>query len=96
MKVRAKMVVVEKLNRVNQWQPGSKPTCHVKLAPAQGEENKTWAKYTPAGSIELQIDNPPAYDAFVLGQSYFVDFTPAPTTEAEEAKGAEAPSGRAG
>ncbi len=84
MRVRAKMVVVEKANRVNVWAPGQGPTCHVTLSPAQGDENKTWAKYTPAGSITLQIDNPAAYDAFVLGQSYFVDFTPAPATEAQE------------
>lgn len=82
--VRCKMIVTEKKNMMSQW-GDKRPTCSVKLSAVQGEENKTWAKYTPSGSIELQIDNPNAYEAFVLGQTYFVDFRPAPEKEADEA-----------
>lgn len=38
----------------------------VKLRPVYGdsEENKTWSKWTPAGSLELVIDNPEALALF--------------------------------
>lgn len=39
-----------------------------------GEENKTFWKYTPAGRIELSITNPDV--EFQLGE-YYVDFTKA-------------------
>lgn len=83
--VRCKMRVVEKKNVVGYYGDG-RPTCHVKLSAVTDEGNKSWAKYTPSGSIELQIDNPDAYDAFELGQHYFVDFTKAPAREADESK----------
>lgn len=79
--VRCKMYVSEKRN--SQY-PGSKPTTVVKLSAVSGDENKTWSKYTPSGSVELHINNPDAYDAFVLGEAYFVDFTIAPAKEADE------------
>ena len=58
----------------------------VKLTAVAGDENKTWSKYTPSGSVELTISNPEAFDQFKIGEFYFVDFTRAPATEAEEAK----------
>lgn len=78
MTVRAKFRVMERANRAG-WSPDAKPTCFVRLAPvtASSEENKSWAKYTPSGSIEMNIDNPEAYDAFELGAEYYVDFTKA-------------------
>jgi hypothetical protein len=82
--VRCKMIVIEKKNMINQWGGDLRPRCAVKLAAVSGDENKTWASATPSGSIELQIDNPNAYDAFVLGQTYFVDL--APVREADEAR----------
>ena len=39
------------------------------------EENKRYHKYTPSGSLEICIDNPPASDYFKLGKSYYLDFT---------------------
>jgi hypothetical protein len=42
------------------------------------EENKSWAKYTPLGSLEMQIDNPGAFEKFERGKEYFLDFTPVP------------------
>ena len=38
-------------------------------------ENKRYHKYTPNGTIELSIDNPPASDVFAPGMSFYVDFT---------------------
>ena len=40
-------------------------------------ENADWSKYTPSGKIEMCVTNPDAIEAFELGASYFVDFTPA-------------------
>ena len=81
--IRAKFRVVEKINRANYTQ-GGPPTCHVKLSAANDPGNKSWAQYTPSGSIEMQIDNPGAYEAFELGRHYLVEFTPAPAAEADE------------
>lgn len=83
--VRCKMVCTEKAERFNQWsqQPG-KEAVAVKLTCANGPQNQTWSKFTPSGSIELQITNPAAYDQFKLGQAYFVDFTEAPLKEEDE------------
>lgn len=82
--VRCKMKVVERKNQV--WYSSDKPTTAVVLTPVSGDENKTWAKYTPGGKIELTIDNPQAYDYFELGKTYFVDFSDAPEAEADEQK----------
>jgi hypothetical protein len=81
--VRFKMIVTERKNMFNQW-GGARPTTAVILSAVAGEENKTWAKYTPSGKIELSIDNPDAYAYFELGKTYFVDFTEAPAKEADE------------
>lgn len=42
-----------------------------------GKSNESWSKATPQGQIKLMITNPLAIDAFDLGKSYYVDFTPA-------------------
>jgi hypothetical protein len=80
-KVRCKMMCVSKADSANQWQPDAPKKSTVKLAPVVDEANKTWAKYTPGGSIELQIDNPAAVDAFEIGAFYYVDFSRAPAGE---------------
>ncbi len=80
MPIRAKFRVAEKNNRVPAYGTDHRPTCSVVLnaVTSDSEANKTWAKYTPAGRIEMQIDNPDAYDEFVLGRDYYIDFTLAP------------------
>ncbi len=40
------------------------------------EENRRYAKATPSGDIRMVIDNPPALEAFALGKTFYVDFTP--------------------
>ncbi len=91
MSVRCKMIVTQRNNQISPYTSTvdgksvpAKPTCTVHLQAVSGPENKRWAKYTPNGSIQLQIDNPEAYDAFMLGETYFVDFKVAPPTEAGE------------
>ena len=41
-------------------------------------ENTRYAKATPSGTIEMQIDNPPAAEVFTPGKVFYVDFTEAP------------------
>ena len=38
------------------------------------EENKRWAKATPAGSLELTIDNSSAFNTFKYGDEVYLDF----------------------
>jgi hypothetical protein len=40
-------------------------------------ENDQFFKYTPWGKVELGTVNPDAAKAFVVGGSYYLDFTPA-------------------
>jgi hypothetical protein len=51
-----------------------------KLAPMYDtsiEEDRRYSKATPSGSLEMQINNPPAAAFFELGKSYYIDFTKA-------------------
>lgn len=43
------------------------------------EENARYAKATPSGTLQIQIDNPPALEFFELGKSYYLDFSKAET-----------------
>jgi len=72
MAIRCKFEVVEKSQR--SWGHG------VKLAPVSGtsEENKAFFKATPSGEVTFLTINENAADQFVLGQSYYIDFTEAP------------------
>lgn len=45
---------------------------------AKDTENARFTKATPWGNIALGIDNPAALEQFKVGESYYVDFTPAP------------------
>jgi len=51
----------------------------VKLNPSyvSNPENPNHAfwKATPTGSLEMQINNPAVFGFFVVGKSYFLDFT---------------------
>lgn len=54
--------------------------CAVEMTPVSAdevEENQRFHKYTPSGKLEMFIDNPAAAEKLVLGQAYYVDFTPA-------------------
>lgn len=44
------------------------------------DENNTYAKFSPSAEFVIQVANPALFDQFKPGESYYVDFTPAPTT----------------
>jgi hypothetical protein len=59
-------------------------TGSVKMQPVtRGEINKPWSRWTPSGAIQLDINNPHAFQQFVdlNGKEFYVDFTPAPPDE---------------
>lgn len=50
----------------------------ITMAPVtRGEENKAWAKWTPAGEIVLYVNNSEAAEQFVWGQEYLITFNKA-------------------
>lgn len=70
-KIRAKFVCIKVENQAEYKQKV------VSFSPviSGSEENKSFAKYTPAGSLELSIsDETPASEFFELGKEYYVDF----------------------
>lgn len=49
---------------------------YVFVAATDGEENKSWSKWTPSGKLEMSVTNPDA-QKFEPGKSYYLDFSPA-------------------
>jgi hypothetical protein len=46
--------------------------------PADGsDEDNTFAKFSPSGVLDIQIANPALIGAFKVGDTFYVDFTPA-------------------
>lgn len=45
-------------------------------AAGRGEQNKTWAQYTPSGTLTMQINNPAAAQTFLenLGRDFELTF----------------------
>ena len=41
------------------------------------EDNKSWSKYTPSGSLDMYVTNPAAIEAFEPGKYYYLAITPA-------------------
>jgi hypothetical protein len=41
------------------------------------DEDNTYAKFSPSVDFGIWIANPALFDAFELGQTYYVDFIPA-------------------
>lgn len=58
----------------------------VNLTAVHGADNRTWSKWTPSGSLKMSITNPEAVARLELGKHYFLDFSPAPDKESDEAK----------
>ncbi len=58
--------------------PNTTPGGFVALTPVSGPGNEDWSKYTPSGSLEMQIDNQPALAQFEIGQDYLVEIKRAP------------------
>lgn len=77
MKIRAKMVVADV--KPLEYDPNG-PGRQVRLEAQYSStpEDNSWARATPAGSINLTVDNPESAAEFEArkGKAYFVDFTP--------------------
>jgi hypothetical protein len=81
--IRAKMFVntVNKVDHGHQSDPNYNVQQEVvKLGAVysskEGSANAAWAKATPAGHLELTIDNPGAHGILKAGQWYYVDLIP--------------------
>lgn len=50
------------------------------VASSRGAENKSWAKWTPTGKLEMSVTNGPAADWFIeqLGKDIALTFEPRP------------------
>ena len=48
----------------------------VSASDKENAENCMYHKYTPSGTIEIYVNNPPAEEFFVLGRELYVDFIP--------------------
>lgn len=87
MTVRAKFRVTQLQQTTSNYGTGANcEQSSVTLSAVAGDENKTWSKWTPSGTLTLSITNPEAMAQFKVGEFYFLDFTPAPAKEADEQK----------
>lgn len=81
--VRAKFYVSEvKQSRTNWGSQEGELLTTVKLQPVTGnsEENKSFFRWTPSGSIDLGTVNPAVVEQFHIGDEFYIDFTPAKTS----------------
>jgi len=54
------------------------PVCKSGAYPADGsDEDNTFAKFSPSGSLSLTVANPALMGQFKPGQKFYCDFTPA-------------------
>jgi hypothetical protein len=44
----------------------------------RNDENETWSKYTPSGTLNMYISNPGAFEQFEVGKEYYLTFEQAP------------------
>lgn len=79
MAVRAKMVLTE-ITEFS-WGEGRKFVWTAQYDQSIAEDQR-FAKATPSGRFEMQVDNPVAAEQFQKGKAYYVDFTPVEPPEA--------------
>ena len=72
-RVRAKFYVAE----ISRKAYNPRQATVVLQAVSRGDGNAQWSEATPSGRLEMSITNERAVDALVLGQEYYLDFTPA-------------------
>ena len=78
MTVRAKFAV-QSITTTKAWNsPGLMGTVRLSPVTSGSEENKKFYEATPGGVIELGTVNEEALKQFVIGDEFYVDFTPAP------------------
>lgn len=39
-----------------------------------GKANREWSRWTPSGQLTMSVTNPAAFDQFVEGKEYYIDF----------------------
>ena len=59
------------------WSPTAQTFKFMAVHDTVTEENKRFTKSTPNGTLEMTVDNPPAQEFFVLGKTYYLDFSKA-------------------
>ena len=74
MNVRAKFICTG----VEDNPPSESKTVSFSPVVSGSEENKSFSKYTPSGTLQLVISyDTPACDAFERSKEYYLDITPA-------------------
>ena len=82
MNVKARFICTEIKHVLTQSQPNTNTAfANLTFVPVfgsygDGEVNKSWAKYTPSGKLEMAVTNPDAIAAFELGKVYELTFEP--------------------
>ncbi len=73
-RLRAKFTVQSKTQRDG----GGETTHEVELLPVTcgSEENESFYRWTPSGSIKLALASKATADALEVGKDYYVDFSP--------------------
>lgn len=85
--VRAKFKVTKISQTSSQHSVNSKlDYCQIVMSAVAGAGNETWSKWTPQGELSISITNPAASEQFKIGDYIFIDFSPAPPSEADEHK----------
>lgn len=77
MAVRAKFVVQQIVTHKAWNGPGLMGTVHLMPVTSGSDENKEFYAATPGGKIDLGTINQEALAQFVIGDEFYVDFTPA-------------------
>ena len=78
MSVRAKLMLTSKTE--SKWSEGCPAYVSLKFTAQYDDtipEDRRFARATPQGAFEMQVDNPAALARFELGKSYYFDITPA-------------------
>lgn len=52
--------------------------CASKYPEDGGDEDNTYAKFSPGANLTINIANPALFGQFMVGEKYYVDFTQAP------------------
>ena len=79
MKMRAKMHVIKVERHIGGTEVlHMSPVAKSGPYPADGsDEDNTFARFSPVGSLSLTIANPALHGKFEPGKKYYVDFVPA-------------------
>lgn len=78
MTMRAKMRVASVTGQGSSEQLTFNAVCPKGAYPADGsDEDNTFARWTPSASLQMQVNNPDLLGKFKVGDTFYLDFTPA-------------------